>query len=96
MAFGDINAFDEPKPSKNDPLQRNEMSLMESIDAVKGMLGSGKFQGALSSVASRNSADLPQGYRFAKEDEGSIYSAANGAKIVKLLEDVNRNLSPTP
>jgi hypothetical protein len=96
MAFGDINAFDDPKPSKNDPLRKYEMSPMQAINAAEGILKSGKFQRSLSLVTSRNSSELPPGYRFAKEDEGSIYSAANGAKIVKLLEDVNRNLSPTP
>ena len=96
MAFGDINAFDEPKPSKNDPLRKYEMSPMQAINAAEGILKSGKFQRSLSLVTSRNSSELPPGYRFAKEDEGSMYSDANGAKIVKLLEDVNRNLSPTP
>jgi hypothetical protein len=69
---------------------KNQYLRGEMEDLIQGL------SGRVSSITNYQSqGQAPPGYRFAKENEGSMYSDANGAKIVKLLEDVNRNLSPT-
>ena len=80
------------KPQADYVRENKEQYLRGEIsDLVEGL------SGRVSPITSYQSqGQAPPGYRFAKEDEGSMYSDANGAKIVKLLEDVNRNLSPTP
>ena len=79
--------------SQSDYVRENKEQYLrgEISDLVESL------SGRVSPITSYQSqGQAPPGYRFAKEDEGSMYSDANGAKIVKLLEDVNRNLSPTP
>jgi hypothetical protein len=80
------------KPQADYVRENKEQYLRGEIsDLVEGL------SGRVSPITSYQSqGQAPPGYRFAKEDEGSMYSDANGAKIVKLLEDVNRNLQPTP
>lgn len=65
-------------------------------DASYEMVGVDAAKAAFEETLKRNQSMLPEGFRYAKPGETSIFSDGVGNKLIQLLEGVNQKLSPQP